>query len=61
MTKKRDLERELILAGWVKLKGVGSAHDKFRKGSKVIVVPRHRELNDITAEAIRKEAGIWPR
>lgn len=32
MTKKKDLERELVDAGRVKLSGTGAQHDKFRHG-----------------------------
>ena len=50
MTKKRDLERELTEAGYVKLSGTGAKHDKFRRGDVTVTVPRHR--------GIRKEAGL---
>lgn len=57
MVKKRDLERELRAAGWVKMEGGGN-HDKFRKGAKAIPVPRHTEIKDTTADGIRKQAGL---
>ena len=56
MTKKRDLERELSTAGWVKTGG--SKHDKWTKGDRAVMVPRHAEIKDRMADAIRKEAGL---
>lgn len=58
MTKKRDLERELTDAGYVKLAGNGAKHDKFRRGDVTVTVPRHREIKETTAKGIRKEAGL---
>lgn len=59
MTKKRELERELIQAGWVKKAKKRGSHDKFEKpGMRSISVPRSREIKDRTAEEIRKEAGL---
>lgn len=57
MTKRRDLERELVQAGWVRLKG-GRSHDKFRKGSRTVMVPRHSVIADQMANVIRREAGL---
>lgn len=56
MTKKRDLERELSTAGWVKTGG--SKHDKWTKGDLTVMVPRHAEIKDQMADVIRKEAGL---
>ena len=58
MTKKRDLERELTDAGYVKLSGAGAKHDKFRRGDVTVTVPRHREIKETTAKGIWKEAGL---
>lgn len=58
MTKKRDLERELTEAGYVRLSGTGAKHDKFRRGDVTVAVPRHREIKETTAREIRKEAGL---
>lgn len=54
MTKKRDLERMLRELGWKK--DHGGDHDKFRKGSYSIAVPRHREIGDDMAKAILRQA-----
>ena len=56
MTKRRDLIRELKLAGFSE---VGAAkHGKLRKGSITVIVPRHSEIKNQMAEAIRKQAGL---
>jgi predicted RNA binding protein YcfA (HicA-like mRNA interferase family) len=59
MPKKRDLEKELIEAGWTKVKRKSGPHDKFVKpGLRSIAVPRHAEIDEITARVIRKQAGL---
>lgn len=59
MTKRRDLVRELLSAGWVM--GHGGKHDYFRKGSGRVTVPRHGEISDALADRIRKQAGLVVR
>lgn len=56
MTKRRDLVRELEDAGFVEKEG--TKHGKYRKGKVTVMVPRHREIPDQMAEAIRREAGL---
>lgn len=56
MTKRRDLERELLAAGWFKIEGAN--HTKFRKGRKTVMVPRHSEIKNQMADAIRRQAGL---
>ena len=56
MTKRRDLIRELEAAGFRETKG--TKHGKFRKGNVTVMVPRHPEIKDQTAEGIRKQAGL---
>lgn len=59
MTKKRDLERELARAGWSKAAKKRGPHDKFTKeGRRSVSVPRHREIDEDTADEIRKQAGL---
>jgi mRNA interferase HicA len=36
----------------------GSEHSIYRYGTQQLVVPRHRELNEITARAILKDLGL---
>lgn len=58
--KKRDLEkklRDLAKAADADFHFVGgSRHDKFKLKGSVILVPRHREINEITAAEIIKAA-----
>ena len=57
--KKRDLIKLLTLAGF-KLMRKGE-HDIYRKdGFQPIPVPRHREINELTAKNIMILAGIIP-
>ena len=52
---RRGLVRILVANGFVS-KG-GTKHEKFARGSQALLVPRHRELNDITAKAIIRQAN----
>lgn len=36
----------------------GTKHETFIKDSRVTRVPRHREIDDMLADAIRKQAGL---
>lgn len=58
--KKRDLENRIReMAKFAGLPGEfvgGAKHDKFTINGKVILVPRHREINELTARAILKQA-----
>lgn len=57
MTKRRDLVKELIDAGFESHGGTN--HEKFNhKDGRKTVVPRHREIPDQMARIIRKQAGI---
>lgn len=56
MTKRRDLIRELLSAGFQPVGG--TKHGKYRKGRITVMVPRHSEIKDQMVKAIRKEAGI---
>lgn len=57
--KKRDLEKKLKNlaqeAGYSFEFVGGTKHDKFRVNGITVVVPRHKEINEITAQAIIKE------
>ena len=56
MTKRRDLVRELKSAGYSE---VGDTKNgKYKKGDVTVMVPRHSEIANQMAEAIRKEAGL---
>ncbi|WP_165171794.1 type II toxin-antitoxin system HicA family toxin [Adlercreutzia sp. ZJ242] len=56
MVKRRDLVRELTEAGFVS-RG-GRNHEVFVKPGYRTVVPYHRELREVTAGEIRKQAGL---
>jgi len=56
MTKRKDLVRELVRAGYREVGG--TKHGKFRCGRITVVVPRHSEIKDQLADAIRREAGL---
>ena len=59
MTKRRIIIKELLDAGWVMRSHKRADHDKFvMPGKRLIAVPKHRELDDITANEIRKQAGL---
>lgn len=56
--KVRDLIKALEGAGY-RLHRNGSEHDIYvKKGARPIPVPRHREINENTAQTILKQAGI---
>ena len=55
--KRRDLIETLVRNGF-ELYRHGSNHDIYRKGNIQIAVPRHKEINEETAKAILKEAGL---
>ena len=55
--KRTDLVRKLDEAGY-KFFSHGGNHDLFKKGKQMITVPRHREINEITAKEILKKAGL---
>lgn len=60
MTKRRDIVKELLDAGFVMRPSKRSDHDNFVKNGvkRPVPVPKHRELDDITARKIRKQAGL---
>lgn len=52
--KKRDLEKKLRELGF--WPDGGTKHDKWTNGDFVTMVPRHREINELTAKGILKDA-----
>jgi len=54
--KKRDLLQRLIALGWV-FDRQGGAHEIWRKGERCMPVPRHAEVNEMTARAILRAAA----
>lgn len=55
--KQTDLIKILEKNGYHLLRH-GGGHDVYANGDKCIAVPRHREINEITAKGILKEAGL---
>lgn len=55
--KRRDLIKKLEDAGF-KFERDGGSHDVYRRGSDEETVPRHREINEITAKKILKRWGL---
>lgn len=56
--KRRDLVKELEAAGYHKERDTGDHTIYAKPGSRPIPVPRHNELNEQTAKAILKAAGL---
>lgn len=56
--KQRDLIKKLKVAGY-KVKRNDGGHTIYEKeGGRPVQVPRHREINENTAKAILKAAGL---
>lgn len=56
--KRRDLIKQLEAAGYKVARDDGDHTIYTKKGSRPVQVPRHRELNEYTARAILKQAGL---
>jgi len=52
--KKRDLERQLKRLGWWCLRQ--GKHEIWTNGEVTLPVPRHKEINEITAKGILRDA-----
>ena len=59
VVKRRDLESRLRRFGWWFLRH-GSNHDIWTNGEVKIPVPRHAEINEMTARSIIKKASNFP-
>ena len=57
--KKRDVEKRLKDYGW-KLARNGASHDVWTNGQIAVTVPRHREINELTAKGILRKAKDNP-
>ncbi len=56
--KRRDLIKKLEAAGY-KVDSDDGNHTIYEKyGCRPVQVPRHREINELTAKAILKVAGV---
>lgn len=55
--KQRDLVKKLNQNGWYLLKH-GGEHDIYTNGIKKVQVPRHKEIKEILAQSILKQAEL---
>ena len=55
--KQRELIKKLEAVGF-EFKEHGGNHDTYIRGSDIEQVPRHREINEITAKKILKKWGL---
>lgn len=55
--KHRDLVKCLEAAGFV-FKEHGGNHDTYKRGNETEQIPRHREINEITAKKILRKWGL---
>lgn len=56
--KRRDVLKKLQNAGYSIIRDDGSHTNLWKPGSRVIQVPRHREIKENTAKQILKDAGL---
>ncbi|MCI8525293.1 MAG: addiction module toxin, HicA family [Oscillospiraceae bacterium] len=56
--KRRDLVRRLETAGYKVARDNGNHTIYAKPGCRSVQVPRHREINENTADAILKAAGL---
>ncbi len=57
--KRKDVEQKLRKLGWWSDRHGGS-HDIWTNGMMTTQVPRHKEINELTAKSILKKARINP-
>lgn len=55
--KRKDLVKLLEKNGWWQLREGGS-HTVYTNGKEVEPIPRHTEINEITAKSIIKRQGL---
>lgn len=55
--KRRDLIKKLTQNGWY-LARHGGEHDIYTNGKESQPIPRHNEINEITAKNILKRTGL---
>ena len=55
--KRRNLIKKLESAGFI-FKEHGGNHDTYKRGNDTEQVPRHTEINEITARRILKKWGL---
>ncbi len=55
--KRKDLVKLLKKCGWWKLREAGD-HTVYTDGNETEPIPRHNEINELTAKAIIKRRGL---
>ncbi len=55
--KQRDLIKRLKSIGF-RFKEHGGNHDTYRRGNDIEQIPRHKEINEITAKRILRKWGL---
>jgi len=55
--KSRDLIKKLESVGFV-FYAHGGNHDTYKRGTDIEQIPRHKEVNEITAKKIMKKWNI---
>ena len=55
--KSKDLIKKLESVGFV-FSHHGGNHDTYKRGSDIEQIPRHKEINEITAKKILKKWNI---
>ena len=56
--KRRDLVKKLEAAGYKECRNDGGHAIYEKKGNRPVQVPNHRDINEITAKAILRIAGL---
>ena len=56
--KRRDIIKRLQDAGYKVIRDDGDHTVLWKPGSRIIQVPRHREINENTARQILRDAGL---
>ena len=56
--KRRDLIKKLTASGYKEVRNDGGHAIYVKAGSRPVQVPNHREINENTARAIFKAAGL---
>ena len=56
--KRRDLVKKLKAAGYYEDRNYGGHAIYEKSGGRPVQVPNHREINEVTAAAILKAAGL---
>ena len=56
--KRRDLIKALEQAGYTVLRDTGNHTVYHKPGQRRIEIPRHKEVNELTARQILRDAGL---